>query len=113
MPTEVTSPDTRRKEAGETCNVLVDFTDVLDKDSSTNETISSITSVAASGLTITSTAVTTTPRLINGREVRPGKAIQFTVAGGSNGTDYSIVCTVVTSGSQTRVRKLPLEVRSA
>lgn len=113
MPTEVTSPDTRRKEAGETRNVLVDFTDVLDKDGSTNETISSITSVAASGLTITSTAITTLPRNINGREVRPGKAIQFTVAGGTNGIDYQITCTVVSSGSQTIVKKLPLEVRSS
>jgi hypothetical protein len=110
MATEITSSDTRYKEAGETRNVLVDFTGALDKDGSTNERISSITSVAATGLTITNSAVTTTPRIINGQEVPAGKAISFTVASGSNGTTYQIKCTVVTSGSQTIVRYCPLSV---
>lgn len=110
MPTTITSPDTRYKEAGETRNVLVDFTDVLDQDDYVNETISSITSVAATGLTIASSAVTTTRKKINGREVMPGKAISFTASGGSNGTTYQIKCTVVTSGSQTVIRYCPLSV---
>lgn len=113
MPTEVTSPDIRRKEAGETRNVLVSFADVLDRDHSVNETISSITSIAATGLTISGSAVTTLPRIINGRETPAAKAIQFTVAGGTNDNDYAITCTVVTSGSQTIVKKLTLEVRSS
>lgn len=110
MPTTITSPDTRYKEAGETRNVLVDFTDVLDTDDYTNEVISSITSIAATGLTISSSAVTTTPRKINGKEVRAGKAVSFTVSSGSNGTTYQIKLTVVTSGSQTIVRYCPLTV---
>lgn len=107
---DVLSADVWTKEAGETRNCLVSFADLLDKDNSVNETISSITSVAVSGLTITSAIVTTVTRLIRGIETPAGKAIQFTVAGGSNGTSYNIVCTVVTSGSQTIVRKVTLNV---
>jgi carbon monoxide dehydrogenase subunit G len=113
MPTEITCQPVRRKEAGETVNVAVDFQDVLDKDSSINETISAITSVAATGLTITSPAVTSVSRKINGRNVDAGKAITFTVAGGTLNADYAIKCTVVTSGSQTRVRYATMEVRGA
>jgi hypothetical protein len=113
MATELTCSEVRRKEAGETVNVAVDFTDVLDKDSTINETISSVTSVAATGLTITSPAVTTGTRKINGRNVAAGKGITFTVAGGTLNADYAIKCTVATSGSQTRVRYATMEVRGA
>ncbi len=109
---EITSSDVRRKEAGETVNVLVDFTAVLDQDDTINELISSVTSVAAapSGPTISNSAVTTKARKINGVQVAAGKAISFTVAAGTNGVEYTLTCTVVTSGSQTRVRKLTLIV---
>lgn len=110
MATYVTSTPTQYKEAGETRNVLVSFADVLDKDNSINEVISSITSVAATGLTISGSAVTTVARKIGGVDVPAGKAIQFTVSSGSNGTTYQIKCTVVTSGSQTIVRYCPLSV---
>jgi hypothetical protein len=110
MATTVTSSDTLYKEAGETRNVLVSFRELLDRDNSTNEKLSSITSIAATGLTITSTTVTTVPRIIKGEEIPAGKALQFTVAGGSNGTTYQIKMTVVTSGSQTVVRYVPLVV---
>jgi hypothetical protein len=110
---DVTSADVWTKEAGETCNCLVSFADMLDNDNSVNETISSITSVSATGLTISSTAVTTVARKIRGIEVAAGKAIQFTVSGGSNGTSYSIACIVVTSGSQTRKRLITLTVAAS
>ncbi len=111
----VTSQDTLVKEAAEVRNVLVDFTDVLDKDNYVNETISSITSIASSpsGVTVSSTSIPTLPRFVEGIEVAPGKCVQFTIASGTNGTDYLLVITVVTSGSQTIVRKIPLEVRSS
>jgi hypothetical protein len=109
----VTSADVRTKEAGETVGVLVNFSDLLDVDPSIDETISSVTSVAATGLTISGAAVTTALRKCNGAWVKAGKGITFTVSGGSNDNDYTITCTVVTSGGQTRVRKLTLEVRSA
>ena len=108
----IVSPDVHYKEAGETRNIAVSFADVLDKDNSTNETISSITSVSASGGTAASSAITTVPRKINGVEVAPGKAITFTYTGGTNGNSYTITCTVVTSGSQTIVRKLTVNVQA-
>lgn len=109
----ITSPDTHYKEAGETRNIAVSFADVLDKDNSINETISSITSVSASSGTASSSAITTVPRIINGRETAPGKAITFKLAGGSNGTAITVTCTVVTSGGQTIVRKLTVEVQAS
>ncbi len=117
MASVVTSLDVRTKEAGETVNVLVSFVDLLDKDTSIDETISSITSVAGGGLTIASATVTTAVRKYNdgsnSHSIPAGKGITFTAAGGSNATDYTITCTVVTSGGQTRVRKLTMEVRSS
>lgn len=112
---DVTSPDTLYKEAGETRNCLVSFVDVLDRDNSINETISSVTSVSSSpsGPTTGSLAVTTVPRIIRGVETPAGKAISFTLAGGTNGTSYTLTATVVTSGSQTVVKKIPLEVTSS
>lgn len=107
----LTSSDTRYKKASETRNVLVDFSNTLDKD--TDETIVSVSSVTASGLTISNAAVTLVTRNINGRIVPAGKAISFTVAGGTNGTDYAIAAVVVTSGNQTIDRTLPLIVRAS
>ena len=116
----ITSSDTRTKESGETRNVLVSFVDCLDKDTSIDETISSVSSVAATGLTISNAAVTTVVRKYREQSspavehhIPAGKGITFTVAGGTNGQDYSIKCTVVTSGSQTIVRYLPLQVRAS
>jgi hypothetical protein len=111
----VTSTDVRVKEAAEVAGVTVDFTALLDHDNSVNETISSVTSVTAdpAGPTISSPAVTTVHRKCNGRNVVPGKGITFTVSGGTNGTDYDLICVVVTSEGQTRKRKLPLEVRAS
>jgi hypothetical protein len=113
--TYVTSDDTIYKKASETRNCLVSFQQTLDKDNSINETISSVTSVtpSPSGPTVSSAAVTTVPRIINGIEVPAGKAIQFTLAGGSNGSEYDLLCLVVTSGSQIIDRTVPLVVTSS
>ena len=110
MATYITTTPTHYKEAGETRNVLVSFADILDKDDSVNERISSITSVAATGVTIAGSAVTTVPRKINGVDVPAGKAISFTVSGGTNDVTYNIKCTVVTSGSQTLIRYCTLVI---
>ena len=112
---EVTIPQQYTKEAGETRNFLVSFQDLLDKDSSTNEVLSSVTSVtvAPSGPTIGTPAVTTTARKVNGVNVEAAKAITFTVAAGTNGTTYTLTLTVVTSGGQTVVRKITLPVAAS
>ena len=108
---EVSIQEQRTKEAGETRNVLVSFLDVLDKDGSTNETLSTVTvAVSPSGPTLSAEAVTTVARKCNGVNVAAGKAITFKVAGGSNATTYTITVTVTTSGGQTIVRKITLSV---
>jgi hypothetical protein len=109
---EITSSDVRRKEAGETVNVIADFTAILEQDDTVNELISSVTSIVAAptGPTISGSIVSTKPRKVNGAQVAAGKAIQFTVAGGTNEITYALACTIVTSGGQTRVRKLSLIV---
>lgn len=114
---EVTCSDVRTKDPDETVGVLVSFVDLLDKDDSIDETISTITSVAATGLTITSTAVTTAVRKYNDGQnshvVPIGKGITFLVSGGTDATNYSIKCKVVTSGGQTRVRYATMQVRTS
>jgi hypothetical protein len=109
----ITSDDEHYKEAGETRNCIVSFAKLLDKDNSINERIASITSVSASSGTAASSAITPVPRIVNGREVPAGKAITFTLAGGSNGTPITVTCTVVSTGGQTLVRKLTVNVQSS
>jgi hypothetical protein len=114
---EVTCQGVRTKDPDETVNVLVSFVDLLDKDDSIDETISSITSVTATGLTISGALVTTTLRKYNdgqnSHSVPAGKGITFTVVGGTAGDDYAIKCKVVTSGGQTRVRYATMQVRTS
>lgn len=112
---EVTISQQYTKEAGETANMIVSFEHLLDKDASINETISSVSSVAVSpsGPTVTNSDVTTVVRKVLGRNVEAGKAVTFTVAGGTNGTTYTLTITVVTSGGQTRVRKITMPVAAA
>lgn len=100
----------RQKDPGETRNVLVNMTGCLDEDAEIDEKIASITSVTCVGLNISNPQVTTVERLIDDEHVEAGKAIQFIVSGGTAGTDYSIKVVVVTTGGQTIVRYLPMEV---
>lgn len=115
---DVTCSEIRIKKPGETRNILLAFDRSLDKDDSIDETISSITSVTVTGPTISNTAITSTARALRDntgkliRHVPAGKAITFTVAGGTDGTDYTIIAKVVTSGSQTIERNMTLQVRA-
>ena len=102
------TPQHYTKHVGETRNVAVNCTDELDS----GELVASVTSVSATGLTITNDQVSTAELTILGESVAIGKAIQFTVAGGTAGTTYDIVATYVTDSSpaQTLVAHLPLTV---
>lgn len=111
--TELTSKDIRRKKASETRNVLVDFQNCLDKDDAIDETITLINGVSATGLSISGSTITTTARRINGRACQAGKAISFTVSGGTIDNDYDILAVVTTSGGQVIDRTLRLAVRGA
>jgi CO/xanthine dehydrogenase Mo-binding subunit len=129
----ITSADVREKEAGETVNVLVDCQDMLDKDASIDETITTINAIqggtfnagmttwtGGAALTISALAVTTvarkyrpSPNSTEEKHVPIGKGLTFRLSGGANGVDYYIRIEIVTSGTQTRVRYLPLQVKAS
>ncbi len=112
---DATCLEVRTKKPAEVRNVLLAFDQMLDSD----ETISSVTSVTVTGPTISNAAVTTTVKAMRDNEgniihyVPAGKAITFTVSGGTDLTDYSIVAKIATSGSQTIERNCTLQVRAA
>ncbi len=58
--------------------------------------------ITATGMTASSPAVSTTVQVINGESVEPGKAVTFTLTGGSDATDYNIKVSCGTSASRTR-----------
>lgn len=57
--------------------------------------------VSPSGLTVSSPAVSTTALTVNGRQVAIGRAVQFTVTGGTAGVEYTVTVTVSTTNGQT------------
>ena len=84
---------------GSTRGVTLSFDDMLES----GEVVSTISSVLATGLTISGEAVTTATVEVFGKTIGIGRAITFTVAGGVANTKYTVVATVVTDGSQTIV----------
>lgn len=96
----------RVKHSSETRNAAVSMSGCLDS----GETLSGTPTVAATGITITSPAVSGSALTIDGVSVPAGEAVTFKVAGGTAGTDYTITITVSTSASQTIVRKVLLKV---
>lgn len=78
--------------------VLVDYTGVLRQ----GEICTGSPTVSASGLTISSAAVTTAVQVINGASVEAGKAVSFTITGGTDGTNYAVKTSCGTSASRTR-----------
>lgn len=99
-----------QKSAGETLNVVVDCTDML----VSGETLTGTPTVTCTGLTLASKAVNsgalTDP---DGDTIAIGKAVQFSVAGGTAGTRYEIDVTVSTTSTpaQTINRLCVLNVR--
>lgn len=86
---------------GSTRGVTLSFDNTLES----GETVSAVSSVTSSpvGMTIAGEAVTTGSVEVNGKTVATGRAITFTVSGGSDGEEFRAVATVTTSGSQTIV----------
>jgi hypothetical protein len=68
-------------------------------------------SVSPAGLTCTSPAVSTDMLVIDRVPVAAGKAVTFTVSGGTAGVDYTVTVTVGTSNGQTLKGRvvIPLE----
>lgn len=86
---------------GSTHNVAVSF----DDDLASGETISSIAvvEVTTSDLTLASKVVSTGTLTILGESVATGRAVQFSVAGGTAGVLYSIKVTATTGASPAQV----------
>jgi hypothetical protein len=108
MPdTLITAPQIYYKTASEVRGVAVDMRGVLRH----GEILTGSPTVTVSGPTASSAAVTTAVQLINGESVEPGKAITFTISGGSDGSDYIILVSCATSASQTVNSYVILKVR--
>lgn len=92
---------------GETNKVRVDMRALL-RD---GEVLTGSPTLAVTGPTASSGAVSTTMLLINGQSCNPGEAVTLTLSGGSDGVDYSVKVTCGTSQSQTRQANCIVKVR--
>lgn len=91
----ITSIDEITKEASEILNVSMDFSEVL-----------------GSSETITSQAIVISPSDVSISAISSGNGlVVFTIAGGTNGTNYIVKVTVQTSASQTIVGEGSLRLR--
>ena len=99
-----------RKKPGETLKVGVDFT--LYGLASGETLTGTPTLSASSGITVASPAVNT-GTFTNRKKgtVAIGKGVQFTLSGGTAGTDYYVDVSCGTTNSQTLVVRCPVEVR--
>lgn len=98
----------RTKHPNATENAIVSFDRKLDD----TETLIGTPTVAASGLTISSNKVNTVARTIDGDSVAIGKAVEFSVSGGTSGTVYTITvsCSTSSSPAQALVAECLLQV---
>lgn len=108
--TLATAPQLPCKTAGETRNVAVSFQGKLDAGESLTGT-PTVTEVTTSDLTITSPAVSTVALTINKKSVPAGEAVQFNVAGGTAGTEYTIKVSVGTDATPTQTLVVLLRLK--
>jgi len=96
------TPDRLKKYPAEARVYVFDFQDFPEVKHH-NETLSSPSVPAVSGLTIGAATVTTADFYPGGghKMVPSGKGVKVTISGGTAGTDYTVVCTVATSGGAT------------
>lgn len=111
MASVLTAYPTRYKAASAVRNVRVSFDGWL----LPQEIITGTPTVAVSpsGPTLSAASVSTTPMLVNGKTVPAGKVVLFTVSAGTAGVSYVITVTGVSSGSETLIGYLNLEVASS
>jgi hypothetical protein len=95
---ELTAKEVRYKTPGAVRNVKVDMTAFLDE----GETLDGTPTITEpDGIETASAAVSTQALKINDTYVEAGKAITFTVSGGTKGEEYRILVSCDTSGGQT------------
>ena len=104
------TPKFVRKHVSEVRAVAVDFGAVLDS----GELLTGTPTVteATGGVTLGSKAVNTGSITVNGRTVITGQAVQFTITGGTAGTEYTVVVTCGTNATpaQTLIEVLRFKV---
>lgn len=100
---------TRTKKAGETLIMSVDFSSHLSGDELLSGT-PVVAEIHTSALTIDNEAITEDERHIVGHVVALGKAVQFTVAGGTAGQSYRLKVTATTDDGQTLVKTATVRV---
>lgn len=105
--TGITAPQVYAIGPDEVTGIAVDFRGVLRQ----TEMLTGTPTVTVTGPTTSSPAVSTTELVINGESVPAGKAVLFTVTGGTDGTDYSIKVLCSTSASRTRQVNCIVQVR--
>lgn len=106
MATPLTATPVQYKTPTEVLGVSVDMRSKLRQ----GELLTGTPTITVTGPTASSPAVSTSPLLINGDTVEAGKAVTFTVSGGSANTTYSIHVSCGTSASQTVETYLSLTV---
>lgn len=107
---DVTAPVTLRKQPVESRLYSVDFTSLLASGVTLTGT-PTVAEVATSGLTITEKAVNVSVILRkNGSQIAIGKAVQFRVAGGTDGVTYRIQSTCGDTAGNTLAVDVLLEV---
>lgn len=98
MATTLTCGQVYPKTATEVVRVVVDFSGLLRQ----GEVLTGSPTITSTGITTASPLVNTSVEIVNGRTVEAGKAVIFTLSGGTAGTTYSILVSCGTSASQTR-----------
>jgi len=96
----------RCMKAGSVRNVAVSFSSLLD----TGEALTGTPTVTATGLTISGEIVNIDVIDIEGVSVPIGEAVQFTVSGGVDATQYTISIVVSSDAGQTFLENVYLQV---
>jgi hypothetical protein len=92
---------------GETNKVRVDLRALL-RD---GNCLTGTPTVSVTGPTVSAAAISTIPLVINGETAEPGKAVTFTITGGTDGVDYSVKVLCGTNVSETKQANCIYKVR--
>jgi len=100
--------DPTSKKAGETRTIVVPFIDKLREGEVLTGT-PTVTELVTAALTITDVVVTSQDVTIRGQVIDSGKAVQFSVSGGTARTDYTI--RVTAAGNSSPIQTLIYDMR--
>ena len=103
----------RHKHASETRTISIAYTDKLDSGEALTGT-PTVSEISSSDLTLSGAQINSGELTINGETVAANNAVQCQVAGGTSGSTYSVLVSVVTDasspGAQTFYDTIKIEV---